>query len=144
MVAIAMFAPFAVLDDLVSAGVLLCFAITNSCAIVIRRCVCFPLVYPVGACRNGSDGGSMKTCLPPAFSLGGLSSVFFSSCDTGGYVKCVQEGVGCRQNAQDGSTRSPHTDTRVFSHDLRCFCCFAPPPPPVVNGLPATYGMQNI
>ncbi|CAN0255724.1 unnamed protein product, partial [Ectocarpus fasciculatus] len=37
MVAIATFAPFAALDDLISAGVLLCFAITNSCAIVIRR-----------------------------------------------------------------------------------------------------------
>ncbi|CAN0210987.1 unnamed protein product, partial [Ectocarpus sp. 13 AM-2016] len=49
MVAIAMFAPFAVLDDLVSAGVLLCFAVTNSCAIVIRRSNLDP-IFP-GPCR---------------------------------------------------------------------------------------------
>ncbi|CBN77482.1 cationic amino acid transporter-like protein [Ectocarpus siliculosus] len=49
MVAIATFAPFAVLDDLVSAGVLLCFAITNSCAIVIRRSNLDP-IFP-GPCR---------------------------------------------------------------------------------------------
>ncbi|CAN0374471.1 unnamed protein product, partial [Laminaria digitata] len=37
MVITAGVAPFAALDDFISAGVLLCFAITNSCAIVIRR-----------------------------------------------------------------------------------------------------------
>ncbi|CAN0406243.1 unnamed protein product, partial [Hapterophycus canaliculatus] len=37
MVLVAAAVPFAGLDDLVSAGVLLCFAVTNSCAIVVRR-----------------------------------------------------------------------------------------------------------
>ena len=37
MVVIAGVAPFAALDDFISAGVLLCFAITNSCAIIVRR-----------------------------------------------------------------------------------------------------------
>lgn len=37
MVVFAVVVPFAALDDMVSAGVLLCFAITNSCAIVVRR-----------------------------------------------------------------------------------------------------------
>lgn len=39
MVIIAGVAPFAALDDFVSAGVLLTFAVTNSCAIVVRRYV---------------------------------------------------------------------------------------------------------
>lgn len=39
MVVFAVVVPFAALDDMVSAGVLLCFAITNSCAIVVRRWV---------------------------------------------------------------------------------------------------------
>lgn len=30
-------APFAALADFISAGVLICFAITNSCAIIVRR-----------------------------------------------------------------------------------------------------------
>lgn len=37
VVVVAIAAPFAALDDFISAGVLLCFAVTNSCAIVIRR-----------------------------------------------------------------------------------------------------------
>ena len=30
--------PFAGLADFISVGVLMCFAITNSCAIIVRRC----------------------------------------------------------------------------------------------------------
>eukprot|EP00904_Undaria_pinnatifida_P013419 jgi/Undpi1/9207/HiC_scaffold_26.g11665.m1 len=37
MVVTAGVAPFAVLADFVSAGVLMCFAITNSCAVIVRR-----------------------------------------------------------------------------------------------------------
>lgn len=50
MVVIAAVVPFAALDDLVSAGVLLCFAVTNSCAIVIRRYI---YIY-TAACIFGS------------------------------------------------------------------------------------------
>lgn len=38
MIVVAATAPFAALDDFISAGVLLCAATTNSCAIMIRRC----------------------------------------------------------------------------------------------------------
>eukprot|EP00903_Cladosiphon_okamuranus_P014727 g13647.t1 len=49
MVVIAVVVPFAALDDLISAGVLLCFAVTNSCAIVIRRSNLDPIAP--GPCR---------------------------------------------------------------------------------------------
>eukprot|EP00752_Nemacystus_decipiens_P010846 g9644.t1 len=49
MVVLAAVVPFAAMDDLISAGVLLCFAITNSCAIVIRRSNLDPIAP--GPCR---------------------------------------------------------------------------------------------
>lgn len=39
MIIIAGVVPFDALNDFVSTGVLLSFAVTNSCAIVVRRCV---------------------------------------------------------------------------------------------------------